>query len=61
MANGICEGIWIKRLLKELGVDLEDPMKLFYDNQSALSIAKNPVLLTGPNMLRLIVTLSRRR
>lgn len=43
MANAICECIQIKILLKELGINLEDFMKLFYDYQSALSIAENPV------------------
>ena len=43
MANGLCEGIWIRRLLQELGVELDQPMRLLCDNQSALFIAKNLV------------------
>ena len=43
MAHGICEGMWLRRLLKELRIVVEEPMKMFYDNQSAISIAKNPV------------------
>lgn len=43
MAHGICEGIWLKRVLKELKISDEEPMKMFCDNQSAISIAKNPV------------------
>ena len=42
MAHGICEGVWIKRLLEELGVMTKGSIKLFCDNQSAISIAKNP-------------------
>ena len=40
---GICEGIWIQRLLGELGVTNEKPVKMLCDNQAAISIAKNPV------------------
>ena len=43
MAHGICEGIWLRRVLKELKISDEEPMKMFCDNQSAISIAKNPV------------------
>ncbi|RVX04712.1 Retrovirus-related Pol polyprotein from transposon RE2 [Vitis vinifera] len=43
MAQGICEGIWLNRLLEELRVPLKHPMVLYCDNQAAISIAKNPV------------------
>lgn len=43
LALGICEGMWIQRLLKELGVELLNPIKMFCDNQAAISIAKIPV------------------
>ena len=43
MALGICEGIWIKKILLELGVDQEKDFEVFSDSQSAMSIAKNPV------------------
>ena len=43
MAHGICEGIWLRRLLSELKVKIPDPIKLLCDNQAAISIAKNPV------------------
>ncbi|RVX10055.1 Retrovirus-related Pol polyprotein from transposon RE1 [Vitis vinifera] len=43
MAQGICEGIWLNRLLEELQVPLKHPMVLYCDNQAAISIAKNPV------------------
>ncbi|RVW38442.1 Retrovirus-related Pol polyprotein from transposon TNT 1-94 [Vitis vinifera] len=42
-AQGICEGIWLNRLLEELRVPLKHPMVLYCDNQAAISIAKNPV------------------
>lgn len=43
LALGICEGIWLKRLLGELGVFTEGSIQMFCDNQAAISIAKNPV------------------
>ncbi|RVW52356.1 Retrovirus-related Pol polyprotein from transposon RE2 [Vitis vinifera] len=43
MAQGICEGIWLNRLLEELRIPLKHPMVLYCDNQAAISIAKNPV------------------
>ncbi|RVX23717.1 Retrovirus-related Pol polyprotein from transposon RE1 [Vitis vinifera] len=43
IAHGICEGIWLKRLLEELQLAPHGPMKLMCDNQVAISIAKNPV------------------
>ena len=43
MANGICEILWIRRLLKELKLETSLPMKLFGDNKAAISIAHNPV------------------
>ena len=43
MAHGICEAIWIKRLLEELKVDCEFPMQLYYNSRATISIAHNPV------------------
>ncbi|RVX23020.1 Retrovirus-related Pol polyprotein from transposon RE1 [Vitis vinifera] len=43
LALGIYEGIWMQKLLNELGISTEKPIKMFYDNQAAISIAKNPV------------------
>ncbi|CAH9070098.1 unnamed protein product [Cuscuta epithymum] len=43
MANGICEGIWLNQVLKELHLPLECPIKLYCDNKAAISIANNPV------------------
>lgn len=44
MAQRICEGMWIRRFLEELKVPFKEPMKLFCDNQSAISIFKNIIL-----------------
>ena len=43
LALGICEGIWLQRLLSELGATIEKTIKMFTDSQVAISIAKNPV------------------
>ena len=43
MANGVCELLWIKRVLGELKLEINLPMKLFCDNKAAISIAQNTV------------------
>ena len=43
LALGICEGMWIQRVLSKLGVSIEKPITMLCDNQAAISIAKNPV------------------
>ncbi|XP_074355848.1 secreted RxLR effector protein 161-like [Apium graveolens] len=43
LAQGICELIWIKRLLKELKMRRTEPLRLFCDNKSAINMAHNPV------------------
>lgn len=43
LSNGICEGMWLKKLLGELKMENCGPVELMYDNQAATSIFKNPV------------------
>ena len=43
MTHGICELLWIKIILSDLGIKWKEPMKLYYDNKSTISIAHNPV------------------
>ena len=43
MTIRICELIWIRNLLKDIGYEQKDAMKLYYDNKSAIEIANNPV------------------
>ena len=43
LALGICEGMWLQRLLSELGATIEKTIKMFSNSQSAIGIAKNPV------------------
>ncbi|KAI3421371.1 uncharacterized protein J3R85_012404 [Psidium guajava] len=44
VAHGICEIMWIRRILEELKSLESSPMKLYCDNKAAISIAHNPVL-----------------
>ena len=41
VAHGICEIMWIRRLLEELKMTGSSPMKLYCDK---ISVARNPVL-----------------
>ncbi|XP_038889073.1 secreted RxLR effector protein 161-like [Benincasa hispida] len=43
MNLGICEEIWLNKVLIDLYQDRELPVKLFYDNKAAINIANNPV------------------
>ena len=43
MALGICELLWLKFLLQDLGINHSLPMKLFCDNKAAQDIAHNLV------------------
>lgn len=44
LAYTTCEVIWLKQLLRDLGMNLKDPTVLHCDNQAALAIVANPVL-----------------
>ena len=43
MCHGICEGIWLQYMSRELKVCLDSPILLQCDNKAAISIMKNPV------------------
>ncbi|KAL5564131.1 hypothetical protein UlMin_027295 [Ulmus minor] len=43
MANATCEITWLLALLKDFNIPHDFPALLFYDNQSAMHIAENPV------------------
>ena len=58
---GICEGIWIQRLLGELGVTNEKPVKMLCDNQAAISIAKILCTMIEQSTSRLIDISFQRR
>lgn len=43
MSHGICKLIWMKRVMEELRIGFESPMKLYCDNKSTIRIAHNHV------------------
>ena len=43
ISQGICELIWIKRLLEDLKIDVNGPMKLNSDSKPAIAIVHNPI------------------
>ena len=43
MSHGICELLWIRGVLKELGIKYKQTMTLHCDNKAAIEIAQNPV------------------
>ncbi|RVX08628.1 Retrovirus-related Pol polyprotein from transposon TNT 1-94 [Vitis vinifera] len=43
MALGLCEALWLRLLLQDLGYLSRQPIQLFCDNKAACDIAHNPV------------------
>jgi len=43
MAQGVCELLWMRIILNDLKVPCEEPLILYCNNKSAISIAHNPV------------------
>lgn len=43
MAKGLCELLWLRRLLTKLGFAPSEEMNLFYDKKTAIDISHNPV------------------
>ena len=43
MAHGVCELLWIKRIIQDLRLSHPKPILLHYDNKAAISIANNPI------------------
>ncbi|XP_061348292.1 uncharacterized protein LOC133293706 [Gastrolobium bilobum] len=43
MAHGVCELLWIKSILQDLGICYNQPMELHCDNKAAIEIAHNPI------------------
>uniref|UniRef100_A0A2N9IIQ2 Protein kinase domain-containing protein n=1 Tax=Fagus sylvatica TaxID=28930 RepID=A0A2N9IIQ2_FAGSY len=43
MLHGVCELLWLRILMGELGFNLEKPVNLYCDNKASISIAHNPV------------------
>ncbi|BFG15965.1 hypothetical protein CerSpe_022390 [Prunus speciosa] len=43
MSHGVCELMWLRKLLRDLGCKSKKAMNLYCDNKAAISIAHNPV------------------
>ena len=43
LAQGIKEELWLKRVLDEIQVNVDLPLKLYCDNKAAISMALNPI------------------
>jgi hypothetical protein len=43
MTKGLCELLWLRRLLTEIGFAPTSEMDLFCDNKAAIAIAHNPI------------------
>ncbi|KAB2627810.1 hypothetical protein D8674_032605 [Pyrus ussuriensis x Pyrus communis] len=43
MAKGVCELLWLQRLLGELGYSSNSALDLFCDNKAAIDISHNPI------------------
>jgi hypothetical protein len=43
MAHGVCELLWLRNLLRDLGFKPKQAMNLFCDNKAAIDISHNPV------------------
>ena len=44
LSHGICEVMWIKRILEELKIPSPSPMKAYRDNKATISISHNLAL-----------------
>ena len=44
MAQSVCEIIWLRQLLMEVGIETSIPANLWCDNQATMHLASNPVL-----------------
>ena len=43
LAQGLCEALWITKILRELCCPISSPIWLFCDNKSAINIVHNPL------------------
>ena len=43
LAQGLCELMWLKNILNDLRINMERPLRLYWDNKAAINIAHNPI------------------
>src|SRR5687768_8719325 len=41
--SSACEAVWLRRILKDLQQEIEEPTTIYCDNMSAIAMTKNPV------------------
>ncbi|KAH9697055.1 hypothetical protein KPL71_023445 [Citrus sinensis] len=41
--SSVCHAIWLRNLLKELGLPQEEPIEICVDKKSAIALSKNPI------------------
>ena len=41
--SSVCHAVWLRSLLKELHMSQVEATEIFFDNKSALALAKNPI------------------
>ena len=51
---------WLRKILEELKIDVDGPMKLFCDNEAAISMAHNLVQQIEPKMWKWIAISSKK-
>ncbi|CAN6440880.1 unnamed protein product [Victoria cruziana] len=44
IAIGVIEILWVKILLRDIGIQVNNMMKFYYDNKAAISLSNNPVM-----------------
>lgn len=42
LSHAVKEAIFLRQILKELGISIQDPTQIFGDNQGAIALTKNP-------------------
>ena len=60
IALGICEILWLKRLLGELKITTKGPMKMYCDNKAAINISNNLIQHDRTKILKSIDISSKR-
>lgn len=61
MSHGFCEGIWLRRMLRELAVPTSNSMIILCDNKVAIDIANNPIHHDKMKYVEIDLHLSKKR
>lgn len=43
MVHGVCELLWTKSVINDLGIEYTKPIKIHCDNKATIQIAQNPI------------------